>query len=195
MPKRFLLGANYWSRAGGPRMWERFDEAVVCEELRALKAAGLDCLRMFAFVPSMMPQPPAVDDARLALMARFAALAEEAGLALFPTPLVGHMSGENYGFAERATNGERSLYRDPELRAWQTALVRAVVGAMREQPSVAGFILSNEMPLWAGAVGLASGAPAADVVDWARAMTAAVRDADGTRPVGTGDGMMSGWPT
>jgi hypothetical protein len=51
------------------------------------------------------------------------------------------------------------------------------------------------MPLWAGAVGLASGAPADDVVEWARALTGVVRDADGTRPVGTGDGMMAGWPT
>src|SRR6185312_3458206 len=123
---------------------------------------------------------------RLALMARFAALAHEAGLALFPTPLVGHMSGENYGFAKSdAAKQERSLYRDEELRAWQTALVRGVVGALRDSPSVAGWILTNEMPLWAGAVGLASGAPAPDVVDWARAMLAAVRDADGTRPVGT----------
>ena len=32
---RFLLGANYWSRAGGPRMWERFDADVVRAELRA----------------------------------------------------------------------------------------------------------------------------------------------------------------
>ena len=48
------------------------------------------------------------------------------------------------------------------------------------------------MPLWAGAVGLASGAPPADVVAWARAMTAVVRAADATRPVGTGDGMMVG---
>ena len=192
LPKRFLLGANYWSRAGGPRMWERFDEAVVREELRALKAAGLDCLRMFAFAPSMMPSPPALDEARLALMGRFADLAAEAGLALLPTPLVGHMSGENYGFVGQ---GDRSLYRDPELRAWQTALVRGVVEALRGKGNVAGWILSNEMPLWAGAVGLASGAPASHVVAWAHEMLAAVREADGTRPVGTGDGMMAGWPT
>ena len=192
LPKRFLLGANYWSRAGGPRMWERFDEAVVREELRALRAAGLDCLRMFAFAPSMMPSPPALDEARLALMGRFADLAAAAGLALLPTPLVGHMSGENYGFVGQ---GDRSLYRDPELRAWQTALVRGVVDALRGKTNVAGWILSNEMPLWAGAVGLASGAPASHVVAWAHEMLAVVREADGTRPVGTGDGMMAGWPT
>jgi endo-1,4-beta-mannosidase len=138
LPRRFLVGANYWSRAGGPRMWERFDETVVKEELRALKAAGIDCLRVFAFAPTMMPRPPAVEAAPLAAMARFAELAHEAGLVLLPTPLVGHMSGENYGFAGE---GDRSLYTDGELRAWQTALVRGVVGALADKPSVAAWIL------------------------------------------------------
>src|SRR5439155_23988039 len=193
LPKRFLVGANYWSRAGGPRMWERFDEAMVKAELAALKAAGLDCLRVFAFAPTMMPRPPAVDDARLAAMARFATLAHEAGLAIFPTPLVGHMSGENFDFPAQ---GGRSLYADGELRAWQIALVRGVVGALRDHPAVAGWILSNEMPLWGGAswIGSAPGSDAGAIVDWARAMLQAVRDGDGARPVGTGDGMMASWP-
>ncbi|MDB4969617.1 MAG: beta-mannosidase [Myxococcales bacterium] len=194
LPKRFAVGANYWSRAGGPRMWERFDETTVKAELAALKAAGLDCLRIFAFAPTMMPHPPAVDEAALAAMKRFAALAHEAGLSLYPTPLVGHMSGENFDFPGQ---GARSLYSDEELRAWQTALVRGVVGALRSEPNIAGWILTNEMPLWGGAswVGGSAGRDEGAIVEWARAMTAAVRSADGTRPVGTGDGMMSSWPT
>src|SRR5206468_3422616 len=149
-------------------------------------------LRVFAFAPTMMPKPPALEAAPLSAMARFADLAHEAGVTLLPTPLVGHMSGENYGFAAQ---GERSLYTDGELRSWQTALVRGVVGALADKPNVAAWILTNEMPLWAGAVGLSSGAPASDIVEWARAMTAVVREADASRPIGTGDGMMSGWPT
>ncbi|MGZ3426505.1 MAG: beta-mannosidase, partial [Polyangia bacterium] len=190
LPKRFLLGANYWSRAGGPRMWERFDETVVKDELRALRAVGLDCLRMFAFAQTMMPRPPAIDDAALARMARFADLAHEAGLSLFPTPLVGHMSGENFGFpGQSGFPGDGALYRDRALVDWQIALVRAVVGALRDKPNIAGWILTNEMPLWAG-----RGADA-DVVAWARALCAAVRAADGgAHPVSGGDGMMSGWP-
>jgi endo-1,4-beta-mannosidase len=196
-PERFLLGANYWSRAGGPRMWASFDEAVAADELRALRAIGLDVLRIFAFVPTMMPSPPAVEEAPIAAMRRFAALAEAVGLALLPTPLVGHMSGENFGFA--AERG-RSLYSDAELRAWQTALVRAVVAALRDSPAVAGWILTNEMPLWGGRggdawLGGSPGGSAGDVVDWARAMLAVVREADAARPVSIGDGMMAGWPT
>ncbi len=101
LPKKFLLGANYWSRAGGPRMWERFDEPTVRAELAALRAVGLDCLRIFAFAPSFMPAPPAVDEVMLARLARLAELAREAELGLFPTPLVGHMSGENFDFPEQ----------------------------------------------------------------------------------------------
>jgi endo-1,4-beta-mannosidase len=183
LPKRFLVGANYWSRAGGPRMWERFDEPVVRAELAA---AGVDSLRIFAFAPTMMPRPPVVEAAPLALMARFADLAHEAGLSLWPTPLVGHMSGENFGFAGQ---GARSLYTDAELRDWQEALVHGVVEALADKPNVAGWILTNEMPLWGGV------APSEEIVAWARALLACVRRADATRPVGIGDGMMAGWPT
>ena len=186
LPSRFLLGANYWSRAGGPRMWERFDADVVGRELAQLRAIGLDCLRMFAFAPSFMPSPPSVDAAALQTLARFADLASQAGLSLLPTPLVGHMSGENFGFPGQ---GARSLYSDAELRAWQAALVRSVVGALADRPAVIGWILSNEMPLWGGA------APADDIAAWATEMMATVRAADATRPLGTGDGCMSGWPT
>ena len=35
------LGANFWSRTGGPLMWRSYDPAVVREELRVLRAHGL----------------------------------------------------------------------------------------------------------------------------------------------------------
>jgi endo-1,4-beta-mannosidase len=184
--RRFAIGANYWSRAGGPRMWSRFDAEVVRSELAQLRRAGLDSLRMFAFAPDFMPSPPLVEPAMLARLREFAALAESAGIDLFPTPLVGHMSGENFDFPGQ--NG-RSLYRDPELLDWQEALVRAVVAALADRPNIGGWILTNEFPLWAGVP--ASG----EAESWARRLVTAVRELDATRPVGTGDGCMAGWPT
>ena len=34
------VGANFWSRAGGPRMWSRYDGVVVREELATLAATA-----------------------------------------------------------------------------------------------------------------------------------------------------------
>ena len=31
-----LLGVNFWSRVGGPRMWTRYEPAVVSKELQVL---------------------------------------------------------------------------------------------------------------------------------------------------------------
>jgi endo-1,4-beta-mannosidase len=185
--RRFAIGANYWSRAGGPRMWSRFDAETVAAELAQLKQIGLDSLRMFAFAPDFMPSPPNVDAAMLARLQELGGLAETAGIDLWPTPLVGHMSGENFDFPGQESG--RSLYRDPELLAWQEALVRAVVQALATRPNIGGWILSNEFPLWAGV-------PARGEAEaWAERLVAAVRAIDNTRPVGTGDGCMAGWPT
>ncbi|HEY7957954.1 MAG TPA: beta-mannosidase, partial [Polyangia bacterium] len=183
---RFLLGVNYWSRAGGPRMWDRFDAAAIERELLQLRAIGLDCCRMFAFVPSFMPHPPAVDGGALARFSAFIELAEKANIDLLPTALVGHMSGENFGFPGQAG---RSLYADPELLEWQRALVEALCSAAGNSPRIAAWVLSNEMPLWAG-----FGAPA-EVEAWCRTLTQAIRARSPGVPVGGGDGAMVSFPT
>ncbi len=180
---RFLLGVNYWSRAGGPRMWDRFDERVVAAELAQMRAVGLDCCRMFAFVPSMMPSPPSVDTGAFERVRRFTKLAQAAGVSLLPTALVGHMSGENFDFP----GGSRALFSDAKLIEWQRILVEALVDAAKDGP-VLGWILSNEMPLWADA------APPDVVAAWCRTLVGAIRARD-SRPVGVGDGDMGGWPT
>jgi endo-1,4-beta-mannosidase len=183
---RFLLGVNYWSRAGGPRMWERFDEDVIRRELEQLRAVGLDCCRAFAFAPTFMPRPPAVDDGARERLRRFFALAGEAKVGVLMTALVGHMSGENWDFPGQ---GARSLYADEELLAWQRALVTALVEDGRASESVIAWVLSNEMPLWAGF------GPRPEVTRWCETLVQAVRALDVARPIGTGDGAMTGFPT
>ena len=49
------LGANFWSRAGGPRMWSRYDGAVVRDELAVLAEHGLNVTRSFCFWPDFVP--------------------------------------------------------------------------------------------------------------------------------------------
>ena len=180
---RFLLGVNYWSRAGGPRMWDRkcFDEQVVREELSRMRQAGLNTCRSFAFIPSMMPGPGQTSPTAFGRLRRFFELCAEAQVWTIPSFLVGHMSGENYDFPGQ---GDRSLYADAGLLAEQRLLVEAVAGAAGGQPAVIAFLASNEMPRWGGS------APPAVIRRWAEHLRQALRARD-SRPFGIGDGVMN----
>ena len=182
---KFQLGANYWSRAGGPRMWERYDEAVVAGELAAARQMGLSVLRAFAFVPHFMPAPPTVEPAMLARLRQFGEAATAADVRLLFSPLVGHMSGDNFDFPERQG---RSLWSDPTMLQWQQALVAATAEALHDSPALWGLALSNEMPLWAGA------GSAAERGGWCATLAATARAHAPGVPVGGGDGGGGAWP-
>jgi endo-1,4-beta-mannosidase len=178
----FLLGVNYWSRAGGPRMWERFDESRVRAELAQMRAIGLNTCRCFAFIPSFMPQPGQIEPQMLKRLDRFFELCQQQHLWTIPTALVGHMSGENYDFAGQA---ERCLFSDPELLEWQGAMVASIAEIGRSHAAVAAYLASNEMPLWAG-----RNRPDL-VAEWARHLRGVLDQHDSQRPFGLGDGAMN----
>ena len=103
----------------------------------------------------------------------------EVGLRTIPTLIVGHMSGQNWDPAWRAG---RDLYRDVWLvseQAWYAAEITRRFGA---HPSVAGWLISNEMPLYGGP------ATTDEITAWARILVQAVRSAGATQPVSLGDG-------
>jgi len=179
---RFLLGVNYWSRGGGPRMWDRFDADRVAAEVAQMRAMGCNAFRAFAFVPTFCPRPPRVEAEALRHLRRLLELAGGEDLAVLPSVLVGHMSGENYDFPGQ---GGRSLYDDPELLLWQEALCDAIARELRGQPALAALVLSNEMPLWGGM------ADPEIVRGWALRLAGSIRAACPGVPVGTGDGVMN----
>ncbi len=191
---RFRLGANFWSRHAGPRMWSRTPaDGALAAELRQARTIGLEVLRVFAFIPDFVSGEPGrylVDEAMLARLRAFAALAEQAGLSLLPSPLVGHMSGENFDLPGA---GDRPLYSDPQLVEGARQLVEHVAEALSKSKAVVGYALSNEAPLWGG-LHLGKRPPPADIVAWARVMIEAARTAHPGVPVGLGDGMMDGYP-
>jgi hypothetical protein len=49
LPGRRWLGANFWSRIGGPLMWRSYDPAVVRAELAVLRDHGLTVTRSFFY--------------------------------------------------------------------------------------------------------------------------------------------------
>jgi len=173
------LGVNFWSRAGGPRMWTEYDGAVVRDELRTLAAHGLNVTRSFCFWPDFVPEPGRLDEDVLDRFEDFLDAHVEHGLATIPTFVVGHMSGENW---DPPWRDGRDLYRDAWLVEQQAWLAGELARRFGRHLAVAGWLLSNEMPLYGGP------APADVVASWGRLLVQAVRAAGATQPISTGDG-------
>jgi endo-1,4-beta-mannosidase len=173
------LGANFWSRAGGPLMWSRYDPAVVRQELTVLREHGLSMTRSFLYWPDVMPAPHQLDQDQLAAFGDFLDRHAELGLTTIPTFLVGHMSGENWDPSWRQG---RDLYSDTWMVAQQAWYIRSVVQRWSDHPAVAGWLISNEMPIYGHE------APTDVVTSWAELMVQAVRAGGGTQAVSIGDG-------
>jgi endo-1,4-beta-mannosidase len=173
------VGANFWSRTGGPLMWRRYDPDVVREELRVLHEHGMNVTRSFFYWPDFMPAPDRIDD-RLAMhYADFLDAHAELGMSTIPTFLVGHMSGENW---DPAWRHGRNLYGDVWMVARQAWFVREMTSRFHQHPAVTAWLISNEMPIYG------EPAPAEHVTSWAQLMVQAVRSAGATQPVSIGDG-------
>ncbi len=174
------LGANFWSRTGGPLMWRSYDPDVIRSELRILRDHGLAMTRSFFYWPDFMPAPDRIDEAMTARFADFLDRHTDAGLTTVPTFIVGHMSGENWDPPWRAG---RDLYADVWMVARQAWFAGEMVRRFGRHPAVAGWLVSNEMPIYGPA-----GATREAVASWAQIMRDAVRAAGGTQPFSLGDG-------
>jgi endo-1,4-beta-mannosidase len=185
------LGANFWSRVGGPRMWRRFDEAVVRQELAVLAGHGLNLTRSFFYWPDFHPEPFRLDEELLARFRHFLDLHLDAGMATIPTFIVGHMSGQNWDPPWRQG---RDLYGDVWMVGRQAWFIREATARVADHPAVAAWLISNEMPIYGGGGGpmsqaAASGSPDHhQVTAWAELMIQAVRAGGGHQPVSLGDG-------
>ncbi|HET7304952.1 MAG TPA: cellulase family glycosylhydrolase [Segeticoccus sp.] len=173
------VGANFWSRRGGPLMWRQDADDTWRAELLILRDHGLDTTRSFLYWPDAMPEPHRLDEAVLERYRRFLDLHDELGMRTVPTFLVGHMSGENW---DPAWRHDRDLYTDTWLVARQAWYVRSVTRRFADHPAVAAWLLTNEMPIYGGH------APTAVVSAWAELMLQAVRAGGGHQPVSIGDG-------
>ena len=178
-PSSVWLGANFWSRSGGPRMWASYDPEVVRTELATLADHGLNVTRSFCFWPDFVPEPERLDEEVAARFVDFLDAHVEAGLGTIPTFVVGHMSGENW---DPVWRGGRDLYRDVWLVSQQAWLAAEIARRFGGHRAVVGWLVSNEMPLYGG--------PAeTDVVTaWARIVVQAVRSAGAMQPISLGDG-------
>ena len=174
------LGANFWSRTGGPLMWRNYDPDTVRGELAVLREHGLGMTRSFFYWPDFMPEPDRIDEAMTARFADFLDRHAEAGMSTVPTFIVGHMSGENWDPPWREG---RDLYADVWMVARQAWFAGEMVRRFGTHPAVSGWLVSNEMPIYGGA-----NAPREVITAWAQIIRDAVRAAGGTQPFSLGDG-------
>jgi len=174
------LGANFWSRTGGPLMWRSYDPDVIRAELAVLKDHGLTMTRSFFYWPDFMPSPYEIDESLTARFADFLDRHAEQGLATIPTFIVGHMSGQNWDPGWR--NG-RHLYEDVWMVGRQAWFAAEMTRRYAGHPAVAGWLVSNEMPIYGG-----SATDHETVAAWGRIIRDAVRAAGGRQPFSLGDG-------
>jgi endo-1,4-beta-mannosidase len=161
-------------------MWRSYDPEVVRAELAVLKDHGLTMTRSFFYWPDFMPGPSEIDEKLAARFADFLDRHVEQGLTTIPTFIVGHMSGENWDPGWR--NG-RHLYEDVWMVGRQAWFAAEMTRRYCDHPAVAGWLVSNEMPLYGG-----SATDHETVAAWARMIRDAVRAAGGRQPFSLGDG-------
>ena len=178
----YLVGVNYWARHAGPLMWRHWEPDLVRADLQQMRQLGLNVCRFFLYTPDFAPVPEHVDPVMLERLAQFMALCSEAGIYAIPTLFVGHMSGENWDVPWR--HG-RNWYTDPSMLRYEAFYVQSVARRISDSPALAGWLLSNEIPLYAGDTDAASGTL------WAERMVSALREIDPHHPIGLGDGA---WP-
>ncbi len=174
------LGANFWSRTGGPLMWRNYDPQIVTAELRTLQEHGLTVTRSFFYWPDFMPEPDLIDEQMTDRFADFLDRHAEAGLTTVPTFLVGHMSGQNW---DPPWRHGRDLYADVWMVARQAWFAGEMVRRFASHPAVCGWLVSNEMPLYGG-----DQSSRQTVSAWAQLITASIRAAGGRQPASLGDG-------
>jgi endo-1,4-beta-mannosidase len=188
LPGRTWLGANFWSRAGGPLMWRSYDPAVVREELAVLRDHGLTVTRSFFYWPDFMPEPHRIDEELVARYADFLDAHIEHDMGTVPTVVVGHMSGENW---DPAWRGGRDLYADVWMVDRQAWFAEQMARRFHTHPAVVGWLLSNEMPIYGDPPDESACGDAGrreQITSWAGLLIRALRAGGARQPVSVGDG-------
>lgn len=181
-----LVGVNFWSRAGGPRMWREYNGPVITEELRQLREYGITHTRSFLYWPDFQPEPNALSDIMLTRLEDFLRRHVDADMRTIPTFIVGHMSGQNW---DPVWRDGCDVFEDVWFVARQAWYVREIVSRFHNSPAIAGWLLTNEVPIYADQSSHGIGTiNASAVASWAQILIDAVRAGGGSQPVSIGDG-------
>ncbi|MBQ6471519.1 MAG: cellulase family glycosylhydrolase [Victivallales bacterium] len=200
----FLTGCNYWSSESGLQMWRDWSETAVEKDFAAMRAAGMNTIRVFplwsdfqpvnwacraggAHVEFVMPDGSSLAEHGLshwglseAMMKRFrqvADLAQEHGLKLIVGLLTGWMSGAL--FVPPALT-DKNLYTHPDALYLETLFLRGFVTEMKEHPAIIAWEPGNECNC------LSECTDPIVSWNWLNLIVSTIRLADPSRPVYSG---------
>lgn len=167
-------------------MWRDYDAQVVGQELDQLRELEMPVTRSFFYWPDFMPTPDALDEELVSRYQDFLDQHAARGMRTIPTFIVGHMSGQNWDPVWR--NG-RDVFTDVWFVARQAWYIRELVSRFARHEAVAGWLLTNEVPIYGHWESRGVGSISAEAVrSWVQILIDAVRAGGGTQPVSTGDG-------
>ncbi len=200
---KFVMGCNYWASHAGTFMWRNWKADAVAKDFAALRANGIEIVRVFPLWPDFQPLTklyecsgnfreirmnelpfPDTETGRAGVEAKqldnfrtLADLASQNGLKLVVGLVTGWMSGRLY--VPPAFEGVDVL-TDPEAIRWQVRFVRCFVRELKDHPAIVGWDLGNEC----NCMGKAPTDAAAWL--WSNAIASAIRMEDRSRPVVSG---------
>ncbi len=201
----FFLGCNWWASHAGTNTWSDWRADVVEADMKKLKAAGLDVVRVFPlwsdFQPikihygggnsprevriGEMPLPhteagrAGIDPVMAERFGKLCNIAERNGIRLIVALVTGWMSGRLH--APEAFAG-RNLLQDPFVIKWQLRFVKYMVRNFKDKPAVVAWDLGNECNVLSSL----GGAGRSGAYLWASAITDAIKSIDGEHPVISG---------
>lgn len=180
------MGVNFWSRMGGPLMWRHYDAQVVEQELAQMKEHGMTVTRSFFYWPDFHPEPDRLDEQLVQHFRDFLDRHQALEMQSIPTFIVGHMSGQNWDPVWREG---RDLFTDVWFVARQAWYVRELTARFADHPAIAGWLLTNEVPIYGDWRSRGNDSLDPDAVNsWAQILIDAVRAGGGTQPVSVGEG-------
>jgi len=189
MPRRVLhdshgkpvypIGVNYWPRRTAVEMWTRWDPEGIAQDLREMRALGLNTVRFFLRTADFADAEGNLIPEALEKLDTFLALCRKHGLYALPSFFVGHMSGMNFPIPWEQG---RDFYTDPEVLARSRRFVQAIVARYRDEEAILGWLLSNEI------TNHTEKRETHVLLGWMRDMYQAIRALDPHRPIAPGDG-------
>ncbi len=161
----FILGANYWPRKTGVRMWKEFDEYEIADDFAALSGLGLNTVRIFLlwedfqnireFYASQLEKhnpldvrfgdwhehSPLIDPVMVERFDSVIEIAKRCNLRLIVTLLTTWMSGIVF---EPAFVKGRNIFSDPSILRYQTDYVKFFAERYCSEKQILAWDLGNE---------------------------------------------------